>query len=321
MNRKKWVVLLIILAVFISGVVVEGLYGETSAWMNEPEADWEETVVSGAGDSKIVQLFVTGVISGQQKGAATPPMTELLATQLRHIEDDQQVKALVLRIDSPGGEVVATDEIYQRLLRLKSVRNIPIVVSMGSTAASGGYYLATAGDAIFANPNTITGSLGVIFSLINYSEAASRFGIKEYAIKSGRFKDIGSPARPLTPQERTIFQSLVNESYQNFVDVIVKGRKLPRERVLQLADGRIYSGEQAKRLGLIDDFGDLDKATAHALSLTGEAEARIVRYAENFTISSLLFSMQKYWSNPDPLGLKQLWEQQSSPRLLYQYMP
>ncbi|MFY0543978.1 signal peptide peptidase SppA [Brevibacillus sp. H7] len=321
MNRKKWVVLLIVLTVFVSGIVVEGIYGEPSAWTNQPEVSWEETVVSGAGDSKIVQLFVTGVISGGQTNTVSPPMTDLLAEQMRRIEEDEQVKAVVLRIDSPGGEVVATDEIHQRLLHLKSVRNIPLVVSMGSTAASGGYYLATAGDAIFANPNTITGSLGVIFTLINFGEAASRFGIKQYAIKSGRFKDIGSPARPLTDAERNIFQSLVNESYQNFVDVIVRGRKLPRKRVLQIADGRIYSGEQAKRLGLIDQFGDLEKATAHALSLSGEEEARIVRYAENFSIEHLLFSLQKYWSNPDPLGLNRFWEGQSSPRLLYQYMP
>jgi len=320
MDRKKWIVLLIVLAVFTAGVIVEGAYGNGSAWAND-RPEWEETVVSGEGDSKIVQLFVTGVISGEQTAAGRPPLTERLAEQLRHIEEDPQVKAVVLRIDSPGGEVVATDEIYQRVLRMKSARRIPLVVSMGSTAASGGYYLATAGDVIFANPQTITGSLGVIFTLLNYSEAASRLGVKQYAIKSGRFKDIGSPTRPLTEPERAIFQSLVNESYQRFVEVIVKGRKLPRSRVLQLADGRIYSGQQAKRLGLIDHFGDLDTATSHALSLTGEREARIIRYAEPLTIGSLLFSLRQYWSNPDSLGLGKILEPQSSPRLLYQYLP
>jgi protease-4 len=321
MNRKKWLVLLIVLAVFVSGVIVEGLYGAYDEMANEPDLTWEETVVSGAGDSKIVQLFITGVISGEPTNAATPPMTEVLSDQLRRIEEDEQVKAVVLRIDSPGGEVVATDEIHQRLLHLKEVRKIPIVVSMGSTAASGGYYLATAGDVIFANPNTMTGSLGVIFTLINYGETASRFGLKEYVIKSGRYKDIGSPIRPLTEAERNIFQTLVNESYQRFVDVIVQGRKLPRDRVLQIADGRMYSGNQAKKLGLIDQFGDLEQATNHALSLIGEEEALVVRYSENLTLGNLLFSLQRYWTNPDPLGVNRLLERRSSPRLLYQYLP
>jgi protease-4 len=318
-NRKKWLVLLIVLAVFVSGVMVEALYGAYDAMANEPDLTWEETVVSGAGDSKIVQLFVTGVISGEPNNAATPPMTEVLADQLRRIEEDEQVKAIVLRIDSPGGEVVATDEIHQRLMRLKAIRKIPIVVSMGSTAASGGYYLATAGDVIFANPSTMTGSLGVIFTLINYGETASRFGLKQYVIKSGRYKDIGSPVRPLTEAERNIFQTLVNESYQRFVDVIVQGRKLPRQRVLPIADGRIYSGSQAKKLGLIDQIGDLEQATNHALSLIGEDEALVVRYSENLTLGNLLFSLQKYWTNPDPLGVNRLLER--SPRLLYQYLP
>ncbi|MFS0553579.1 signal peptide peptidase SppA [Brevibacillus sp. 179-C9.3 HS] len=321
MHRKKWIALLIVLLVFALGIAVEGIYGTYTELVDHPGFAWEENVVSGYGNSKIVQLFVNGVITGQQNSAGLPSMTELLTEQLRRIEEDEMVKALVLRIDSPGGEVVATDELYRRLLRLKQVRNLPIVVSMGSTAASGGYYLATTGDAIFANPNTLTGSLGVIFNLFNYSEAANKLGVHQYAIKSGRFKDIGSPARPLTDPERQIFQTLVNESYSNFVDVIVKGRNLSRQRVVEIADGRVYSGEQAKRLGLIDEFGDLEEATRYALSLSGEKEAMVIRYADQLSISKLLFSMKQYWSNPDPLGLTRFMDRQTSPRLLYQFIP
>ncbi|TKI58998.1 signal peptide peptidase SppA [Brevibacillus antibioticus] len=321
MHRKKWIALVIVLAVFLLGLLVEGIYGTYTDLVDHPGFAWEENVVSGYGNSKIVQLFVNGVISGQQNSAGLPSMTELLTEQLRRIEEDELVKAVVLRIDSPGGEVVATDELHRRLLRLKQVRNLPIVVSMGSTAASGGYYLATTGDAIFANPNTLTGSLGVIFNLFNYSEAANKLGVHQYAIKSGRFKDIGSPSRPLTDPEQHIFQTLVNESYNHFVDVIVKGRNLSRQRVLEIADGRVYSGEQAKRLGLIDEFGDLEEATRYAHSLSGEKEAMVIRYADQLSISKLLFSMKQYWSNPDPLGLNRIWDRQSSPRLLYQFMP
>lgn len=321
MHQKKWISLLIVLVVFFAGILVEGIWGSYDELADHPGFSWEENVVSGSGTSKIVQLFVQGAITGEPNASGMPSMTEILAEQLRRVEEDISVKALVLRIDSPGGEVVATDEIHSRLLRLKLVRQLPIVVSMGSTAASGGYYLATAGDAIFANPNTLTGSLGVIFHLFNYNEAAAKLGVQQYAIKSGRFKDIGSPARPLTEPERQIFQTLVNDSYNKFVEVIVQGRKLSPERVREIADGRVYSGEQAKRLGLIDQFGDLEDATQHALSLSGNQEALVIRYADQLSLSKLLFSMKQHWSNPDPLGLSRILERQSSPRLLYQFMP
>lgn len=321
MHQKKWISLLIVLVVFFAGILVEGIWGSYDELADHPGFSWEENVVSGSGTSKIVQLFVQGAITGEPNASGMPSMTEILAEQLRRVEEDISVKALVLRIDSPGGEVVATDEIHSRLLRLKQVRQLPIVVSMGSTAASGGYYLATAGDAIFANPNTLTGSLGVIFHLFNYNEAAAKLGVRQYAIKSGRFKDIGSPARPLTEPERQIFQTLVNDSYNKFVDVIVQGRKLSSERVREIADGRVYSGAQAKRLGLIDQFGDLEDATQHALSLSGNQEALVIRYADQLSLSKLLFSMKQHWSNPDPLGLSRILERQSSPRLLYQFMP
>lgn len=321
MQRKRWISLIVVLAVFIVGLSVEVISGTYDELAENPGFSWDESVVTGYGPNKIVQLFVNGAISGEQNAAGMPSMSELLAEQLRRVEEDTAVKALVLRIDSPGGEVVATDELHTRLLRLKQVRHIPIVVSMGSTAASGGYYLATAGDAVFANPNTLTGSLGVIFQLLNYSDAANKLGVRQFAIKSGRFKDIGSPARPLTDPERQIFQTLVNESYRKFVDVIVQGRNLSRQRVLEIADGRVYSGEQAKRLGLIDQFGDLEDATRHALSLSGAPEAMVVRYTDQLSLGKLLFSMKQHWSNPDPLGLARVLNQQSSPKLLYQFMP
>ncbi|MFD2370434.1 signal peptide peptidase SppA [Brevibacillus sp. GCM10020057] len=321
MQRHKWIALIVVLVVFGAGLAVELLSARYDELAESPAFSWEETVVSGYGSGKIVQLFVNGVISGEPNATGMPSMSELLAEQLRRVEEDESVKALVLRINSPGGEVVATDELHSRLLRLKQVRHIPIVVSMGSTAASGGYYLATAGDVIFANPNTLTGSLGVIFNLVNYSDAANKLGVHQFSIKSGRFKDIGSPARPLTEPERQIFQTLVNESYNKFVDVIVDGRNLSRQRVLEIADGRVYSGEQAKRLGLIDQFGDLEEATRHALTLTGLSEATVVRYTDQLSLSKMLFTLKQHWANPDPLGLNRVLERQSSPQLLYQFMP
>lgn len=320
MDRRKWmafigiVLLTLIIIVLIAIFCFRGISGAAAD-------SWKETTVSGSGMNKIAQIFIDGVITSEASALGTPPMTEVIGSQLQHISKDQRVKAIVLRINSPGGEVVATDELHHQLLQVKKERDIPIVVSMGSTAASGGYYLATAGDHIFANRNTVTGSLGVIIRLYNYGEAASRIGVKEYVVKSGRYKDMGSPMRPLTEDERRIYQSLVQESYQNFVNVIVKGRELSRQRVLEIADGRIYSGAQAKKLGLIDDFGDLDKATEYALALTKEKTARVVQYRETRSLGNFLFGMQQQWSNQDPLGLQRLLKQKEGPRLLYQYLP
>ncbi|WP_400162621.1 signal peptide peptidase SppA [Brevibacillus sp. TJ4] len=320
MVRKRMTALVTVFAVLIAGIFVERLSSSNLA-ADSSGYYLEEEVLSGSGENKIVQLFVNGVISGQRNASGLPSMAEVLHEQLRRVEADPSVKAVVLRIDSPGGEVVATDEIHSQLLHLKKERNLPIVISMGSTAASGGYYLATAGDSIFANPNTLTGSLGVIFNLLNYGEAINKLGVHQYAIKSGRFKDIGSPARAMTTQEQHIFQTLVNDSYNKFVDVIVNGRNLPREKVLEIADGRIYSGEQAKDLGLIDQFGDLDEATQYALALSGETEAIVVRYKEQLSLRSLLFALRQHWSNPDPLGIARVLDRQSTHRLLYQMNP
>lgn len=320
MVRKRMTALVTVFAVLIAGIFVERLSSSDLA-ADSSGYYLEEEVLSGSGENKIVQLFVNGVISGQRNASGLPSMAEVLHEQLRRVEADPSVKAVVLRIDSPGGEVVATDEIHSQLLHLKKERNLPIVISMGSTAASGGYYLATAGDSIFANPNTLTGSLGVIFNLLNYGEAINKLGVHQYSIKSGRFKDIGSPARAMTTQEQHIFQTLVNDSYNKFVDVIVNGRNLPREKVLEIADGRIYSGEQAKDLGLIDQFGDLDEATQYALALSGETEAIVVRYKEQLSLRSLLFALRQHWSNPDPLGIARVLDRQSTHRLLYQMNP
>ncbi|WP_139490554.1 signal peptide peptidase SppA [Brevibacillus dissolubilis] len=319
MNRSQKIALAIIAPVIILGVIIDFLFSpdEASSW----ETPWQETVIEGTGDQKVVQLFVEGTIQSQTEDFGSYSMVDTLKKQLDQIQDDEQVGAIVLRIDSPGGEVVATDELYGKLMQIKQAKDIPIIVSMGSMAASGGYYLATAGDTVFANRNTLTGSLGVIFTLLNYGDAANRYGIKEYVIKSGKYKDIGNAFRPLTKDERDIFQSLVNESYQNFVDVIVKGRDLPREKVLKIADGRIYSGEQAKKLGLIDEFGDLDDATDRAVELLG-GEATVVRYEEDFSFENLLLGAQKTLKRTrNPLGMDTLLGRGATPKLLYQFRP
>jgi protease-4 len=157
-------------------------------------------------------------------------------------------------------------------------------------AASGGYYISTAADRIVANETTLTGSLGVIFTLTDFSELADRYGVEQEVVKSGEFKDMGSSFRDLTPEEREILQSIVDESYDEFVSVIVEGRGLSEERVREIADGRVYSGEQAKELGLVDSFGGLDEAAEVSRDLAGVEDATVVRYVQSPTFVETLLA-------------------------------
>jgi len=256
-------------------------------------AVYEEEYVSGPSPEKITVVPVEGTIAPAESsvGGVQPTVTpEGLADALRQAADDPSVRAIVLEVNSPGGGVTASDEMHQSILDFKRNTDMPVVVSMGDVAASGGYYISTAADRIVANETTLTGSLGVIFQLTNFSEAADKYGISQVVIKSGKFKDIGNSFRKMTPEEREIFQSLVDESYAEFVDVISQGRGLQEDRVREIADGRIYSGGQAKELGLVDSFGGLDEAAAIAAERAGATETTVVRYVEAPTLSETLLS-------------------------------
>ncbi len=244
---------------------------------------FKEKYVSGEGSDKIAVLPVSGLI-GTQSADPIPLSTSTAATpetirdQLRQATEDERVKAIIFEVDSPGGGVVPTDQIYESILDFKETTGKPVVVSMDATAASGGYYIATAADRIVANANTLTGSLGVIFSYLNFEEAADKLGLEEEVIKSGTFKDIGSATREPTEEELEILQTYVDEGYDRFVEVIVEGRNLPEEEVRELADGRVYSGLQAESLGLVDELGDLERAAELSRELANLEEATVVRY-------------------------------------------
>jgi protease-4 len=201
---------------------------------------------------------------------------ERITRQLRAIQRNPAVKAVVLRVESPGGEVVAADEIAQEIKRTREAGK-KVVVSMGSLAASGGYYISAGADRILANPATTTGSIGVIGVIPNAQELLSTLGIQVQVIKSGPFKDEGSPFRPLTDEERAIFQRMIDEAYEQFVQVIAEGRKLDPARVREIGDGRVYTGLQARQLGLVDEFGDLRRAIQVAADLAGiKGEPRVI---------------------------------------------
>jgi protease-4 len=231
--------------------------------------------------NKIAIIDVDGMImncrSSGLLGSGENPVS-LFRERLDAAAADKHVKAVVLRINSPGGAVTASDIMYQDLLRFRQATGKPVVACMMDVAASGAYYLAMGCSWVYAHPTTVTGSIGVIMSLYNASGLFAKIGLTTDPIKSGINKDIGNPARPMTAGERAILQGMVNSFYDQFVKVVVAGRKLPEERVRALADGRVYTGLDAHKLGLVDEIGYLEDALATARKMAGVCDARVVAY-------------------------------------------
>ncbi len=187
--------------------------------------------------------------------------------QLRRFRDDENIRAIVLRVDSPGGVVGPSQEIYREVAKTRQVKKV--VASMGAVAASGGYYVVASADGIIANPGTITGSIGVIMEYTNFKELFAKIGLAPVVIKSGDLKDAGSPVRDMTPKEEKYLQAFVQELHEQFVAAIAEGRQMEIDAVRQLADGRIYTGADAKSLGLVDRIGNLEDAVQWAGELAG----------------------------------------------------
>ncbi len=230
---------------------------------------------------KIAIIDVEGMIlnartSGLFTSGDNP--VSLLRERLDAAAEDRHVKAVVLRINSPGGAVTASDMMYQEVLKFRRDTGKPVVACMMDVAASGAFYLAMACDQVYAHPTTVTGSIGVIMSLYNASGLFAKLGVSSDPIKSGPNKDIGNPGRPMTPEEHAILQGMVDSFYGQFVHVVAEGRRLPEERVRELADGRVYTGVDAKKVGLVDEVGYLEDAVQMAMDLSNIKDARIVAY-------------------------------------------
>ena len=221
---------------------------------------------AGWGGDRVAVVYLEGVIFD----------SKTVNEHLKMYADDSRVKAILVRMDTPGGGVAASQEIADQIKWLRNEKGKTVVISMGSVGASGGYYVACAADKIYANPGTITGSIGVIAEWVNYGNLLKWAQMQPEVIKSGEFKDVGSPTREVTPKEREYLQSLINQMYEQFVGAVADGRKdLTRERIKQLADGRVYTGEEALREKLIDGLGNYDavlKATAAMVGIRGEPQ-------------------------------------------------
>jgi len=226
---------------------------------------------------KIAIVEIKGVIT-QSSG---------IIEEINQHQEDEGVKAIILRIDSPGGGVGPAQEIHREILKVKSKKRV--VTSMGSVAASGGYYIACASDLIIANPGTITGSIGVLIEFANIEELFKKIGIKGVVLKSGEHKDIGSPFREMTPAEKKIIQEVIDNVHQQFVQAVAKGRKMDQAKVMQIADGRILTGEQAKQIGLVDQIGNLQDAIDIVAKMVGiEGKPYILYPKRRFSLWELL---------------------------------
>ena len=233
------------------------------------------SVISG---DRIAVVDITGILTSSHNVSRGASSARSIIEQLDQFGEDNSVRALVLRIDSPGGTVVAAQEIFAAINRLREEKEKVVVASMADIAASGGYYIACSADRIFANPGTITGSIGVIMEFPNMEELFGKIGLKSNTIKSGEFKDTGSALREMTDREREVLQALIDDVYGQFVQAVQESRGMTPEKVRELADGRIFTGRQAQELGLVDEIGDMTDAIRAAADLAGiEGEPEIVR--------------------------------------------
>jgi protease-4 len=240
---------------------------------------------------KLAIIYVDGVIMGG-RGQSTLlgeyGGTDNLIKQLHEARDDDEVRAVILRINSPGGSAPASQEVGEEIKKLRAAGKL-VVTSMGDIAASGGYWLAACSDKIYANPSTLTGSIGVYMPYANWEELYKKIGIHQEKIKSGPHKDILSPDRPMTDEERALIQTMVDDMYNQFVTIVAEGRSMDPAKVRQLADGRIYTGNQAKELGLVDELGNMYDAIDGAARMVGiEGKPEIKEYGK-VTPWSMLF--------------------------------
>lgn len=243
----------------------------------------EVVLVPSAAKEKILVIDVEGMISslaGQGALAREGDVLSRVYYRLERAAADPLVKGIILRLETPGGEVTASDILYHEVLRFKERTRLPVVGLMMSVAASGGYYIASACDAVLAHPSTLTGSIGVISIFPSVETLFDKIGVKMTVIKSGGMKDSGSPFRTMTDEEKRSFQAIIDEYYEDFLSAVVKGRKgkLGAEELRPLADGRVYTAKQALKLKLIDEIGYFDEARKKVLALSALREAKVVAY-------------------------------------------
>ncbi len=292
-----WVLVSVAFVFFLSTVILATVLFGGLAFMRafslEEEAlkdTYIEETIEGTGEKKIAVIPIEGIIRSGPSALVPDEagLVESFKKRLGKAREDANVEAVLLSIDSPGGGITASDVIYNELIKYKEEKKKKVVACMEDVAASGAYYIAVSADKVVAHPTTVTGSIGVILPLINVSELIKRYGIEDKSITSGPFKDIGSPLKPMSPEEEAVLRGIVEEMYNRFITVVSKGRNIPLEEVRRLADGRIYTAQQAQSHGLVDQTGYLSDAIKLTKELAGLKEAKVIKYKKKWGIKDLL---------------------------------
>lgn len=331
MNGKRWAALILAIGLFlVSGVYQIATSGSAESsenldrLLNEDIHFDEKVINSGNNRSKIVVLNLEGVI---QDTGEVPFLGSLAYDHqrfLRMIEQagkDDQVDGIILKVNTPGGGVVESAEIHDKVVEVQEKYEKPVYVSMGNTAASGGYYVSAPADKIVAHPATLTGSIGVIMEAINYEELADKLGIDFTTIKSGKFKDIMSASREMTEEEEVLLQDMIDDMYEDFVQVIVEGRDMTVSMVRDIADGRVFTGKQAEEYELVDALGTIEDTIAIMEEDYDLGDARVVQYGTAFGWESFFGLTAKSIFNKDAEinGLMEMIRDSSGPRAMYLY--
>jgi protease-4 len=293
--------------------------------LTPPVRPLRESTLQGSGRDKILLIDLAGVLAEEPlitlEAKPQVPLLARVREELEKGEGDERVKAIVLRINSPGGTVTASDILYHEIAHFKATRKVPVIASILDVGASGGYYVALAADRIVAHPTTVTGSIGVLMLTVDSAGLLEKIGVSANYITSGPRKDMGSPFRPLTREERAIFQEVIDRLYTRFVTLVVQNRRLEEARVRQFADGRIYTADEALGLGLVDRIGYLEDAIALAREAAGLREAKVVTYHRPRQYRATIYSGgdPPAPSVPSLAGLARLVT--SGPRFLYLWWP
>jgi protease-4 len=295
-------------------------FGGAGVRVEEPVPRFREMVIERGGRAvpdRIALITMRGLISSSIPGNVSDSMVEDMRLALQQARDDNHVKAIVLEIDSPGGEVTAADQIYNAVTKARARK--PVVVYMDSLAASGGYYIACGGKFLMANETTITGSIGVIIQTLNYEQLFNKIGLASVVFKSGKFKDILNGARPMTPEERELIQNFVMQTYDKFLGIVAKERNLPADMLRNnIADGRILSGKEALNDKLIDGLGQIEDAYAKARQLGNAPQATVVKYGPPFSLTRFFRAFGQTGNSKIELQLpKQLVSQLESGRAYF----
>ncbi|GKW46690.1 signal peptide peptidase SppA [Planococcus sp. NCCP-2050] len=334
MNTKRWIALVAAAAVLGISLVINSAFAFFQSAMNANfdevlatgETSFAENVIeSGDFDERIAVLNVEGVIQDTGEASSLFGSTgynhEFFMEQLEQVKSDASIKAFVLNVNSPGGGVVESAEIYDKIKEIQEETEKPMYVSMGATAASGGYYIAAPADKIFVNRETLTGSIGVIMESVNYGKLAEKYGIDFVTIKSGPYKDIMSPTRDMTDEEKKILQDMLDDSYESFVDIIEEGRGMSEAEVKAVADGRVMNGRQAVEANLADDFGFEEDVIAAVKKDFGLENAEVFEYGVSDGLGSLLsFKLNSFLGNDiETKMMAKLFSEYNSPRMMYLY--